>query len=152
MMLPLLLAKENHSVIHLCLLSVMRVTHQKMRQNLKRLIHSLKRLPLALTVAESVPQPGPSTSQSTLAQPADSWNGFVIVADNIDKNVRASFQRVDYTTKSIHHVNTYAVKDCINLAHLSDLPPPQQLDVQSLLPSDEDHPVIQNEFEVLVFR
>ena len=80
------------------------------------------------------------------------WNGFVIVADNIDKNVRASFQRVDHTTTSLHHVNTYAVKDRVDLSGLSDVPQSQHIDVKSLLPSEDDHAAIRSEFEIFVSR
>jgi len=39
------------------------------------------------------------------------WNGFKIVGDNIDKNVRPSFQRAQHQTKSLHYFNSYAVRD-----------------------------------------
>lgn len=51
-----------------------------------------------------------------------SWYGFKIVGDNIDKNFRRTFQRVDYQTVSQHYFHSFAMKDRIDLSHFSDLP------------------------------
>ena len=50
------------------------------------------------------------------------WCGFKIVDDNFDKNFRRTFQRLDYQTISLHYFHLYAVKDRIDLNHLSDVP------------------------------
>ena len=41
-----------------------------------------------------------SSEQSNMPTP---WDGFKIVGDNIDKNIRPSFQRCNYQTKSFHY-------------------------------------------------
>ena len=90
----------------------------------------------------------PSSTVSTCS----SWSGFVVVVDNIDKNLRPSFQRVDRGTMSHHHVNSYAVLDRIDLSCLSDVPPVSELDAETVLPTDEDHKVLCDEFRTLVAR
>ena len=44
------------------------------------------------------------------------WNGFKVVKDNFDKNIRPSFQRINRQTLSTHYCHVYAVKDHINLS------------------------------------
>jgi L1 cell adhesion molecule like protein len=39
------------------------------------------------------------------------WNGFKIVGDNIDKNFRRTYQRIDRQTRSCHYYHSYAVLD-----------------------------------------
>jgi len=51
------------------------------------------------------------------------WCGFKLVFDDIDKNVKPRFQRNEIKSQSLHYVHAYAVKDRINMASLSDLPP-----------------------------
>lgn len=51
------------------------------------------------------------------------WTGFKIVGDNIDKNIRPSFQRVNHQTVSLHYFHSCAVSDRINLLSLSDIAP-----------------------------
>ena len=36
-------------------------------------------------------------------------HGYVVVIDNLDMNVRRSFQRIDRTTESYHFCHAYAV-------------------------------------------
>ena len=100
----------------------------------------------------------PTVMQRDVSEPpstvstCSSWSGFVIVVDNIDKNLRPSFQRVDRGTMSHHHVNSYAVLDRIDLSSLSDVPPASELDAETVLPSDKDHQVLGDEFRTLVAR
>ena len=55
----------------------------------------------------------------------DNWHGFKLVGDNIDKNVRASYQCIFHTTQSLHYFHSYAVLDSIDFSGLSDeLPHP----------------------------
>ena len=35
------------------------------------------------------------------------WSGFTMEVDNLDKNTRRSFQRIDYQTLSLHICNVY---------------------------------------------
>ena len=46
------------------------------------------------------------------------WLGFKIVIDNIDKNLRPSYQRCDNKTISMHACNMYACLDQINFSSL----------------------------------
>jgi len=41
------------------------------------------------------------------------WSGFKIVGDNIDKNLRRSYQRCDRQTVSLHYFHSCAVGDRI---------------------------------------
>ena len=75
------------------------------------------------------------------------------MGDNIDKNVRPSFQRHDRTTQSLHYFHSYAVLDRINIANLSDdLPSSIEISPEKILPSADDVKKLLDEFEVLVAR
>lgn len=84
----------------------------------------------------------------------DDWTGFKIVGDNIDKTVRPRHYRSDQQTKSLHYFHAYAVKDRINLASLSDFPPipPENPDLLSLLPSNDDVVDMKHLFEIHIAR
>ena len=97
---------------------------------------------------EDASEPSPTVQVST----CNPWPGFVIVADNIDNNLRPCFQREDRQTRSCHYVNTYAVLDHIDMSTLSNVPPTGDLDIEMLLPSLEDHKIVYTEFEVMVNR
>ena len=45
--------------------------------------------------------------------------GYKIVFDNIDKNIKPRFMRSDFQTRSLHYVNSYAVKDRIDFSQFS---------------------------------
>ena len=63
------------------------------------------------------------TCSSSMNKPVkSSWKGFKIVGDNIDKNVRRSFQRVGFQTRSFYYVHSYAVLDSIDLSEYTDTP------------------------------
>ena len=80
-------------------------------------------------------------------------NGYVIVGDNIDKNVRPSFQRHDHTTQSLHYFHSYAVLDRINVTDLlDDLPSSIDISPEKILPSADDVEKLFGEFEILVAR
>lgn len=81
------------------------------------------------------------------------WNGFKIVGDNIDKNIRPSFQRINRQTVSLHYFHSCAVGDRVNLASLSDIAPCDvSLDPTSILPNTTDLDAVKKEFQVLVSR
>ena len=77
---------------------------------------------------------------------------YKIVGDNIDKNVRQSFQRMDMTTQSLHYFHSYAVKDRINTTAMSDEPHAQRTNAESLLPSAADLEHVLEDFRALVSR
>ena len=66
------------------------------------------------------------------------WDGFKLIGDNIDKNVHRSFQRLNYTTQSLHYFHTYALLDRVDFSVLSDEPPKGEINFNTLLPNDED--------------
>lgn len=75
------------------------------------------------------------------------FSGFKYVGDNIDKNVKPRFMRVDRRTESLHYFNAYAVKDRVDSSSLSPkMPSPRlELDVATILPSEDDlHQLVQN--------
>ena len=81
------------------------------------------------------------------------WFGYKFVGDNIDKNVKPSFQRAEQRGQSLHHFHGYAVRDRVNLSGLSDEPPEySECDPQLLLPSSEDITSLKQEFVILVSR
>ena len=101
----------------------------------------------------------PYASPIELTLPKDStmthqrWYGFKIVGDNVDKNIRPSFQRLDRQTRSLHYFHSYSVLDRIDHSTLSDAKPSLGLiDPECLLPSLEDSSALKHEFTVLVSR
>ena len=81
-----------------------------------------------------------------------SSDGFVMVGDNIDKNVRPSFQRGDFQTESWHCFHSYAVANRVHATHLSDTTPSATVTSDSVLPTNDDLLEIYKDFEVLVSR
>lgn len=53
------------------------------------------------------------------------WCGYKFVGDNVDKNVKPSCQPQEIKGKSLHYCHAYAAKDRVNLALLSEYPPPK---------------------------
>jgi hypothetical protein len=80
------------------------------------------------------------------------WSGFKLVGDNLDKNFRRSYQRVDCQTISHHYFHTYAVKDRVDLSHFSDLPKNDVIDITQLLPTEQDNVQIKKEYSILISR
>ena len=78
-----------------------------------------------------------------------SWKGFKIVGDNIDKNFRRSFQRVDFQTRSFHYFHSYAVLDRIDLSGYTDTPSSGEVD---FTPSDDEISSLLQVFGILVSR
>lgn len=86
-------------------------------------------------------------------QSATVCTGFKVVGDNIDKNIRRSYQRIDRTTRSLHYFHMFAVKDRVDFSHLSNSRPTHvEVDIQVLLPSAKDFAAIKNDFEILISR
>ena len=51
------------------------------------------------------------------------WNGFRIIGDNIDKNVKPRFYRMESQVRSLHYYHSYALLDRIDLSAASDSRP-----------------------------
>lgn len=82
-----------------------------------------------------------------------SWNGYKFVGDNIDKSVKATFQRAEHRGHSLHYFHGYAVKDRADFSMLSDEKPPRQNpNPEELLPSTNDVLAYKKELETLVAR
>lgn len=99
-----------------------------------------------------------NTTGTTVAIPTATdniniWNGYKLVGDNVDKNVRASFQRIGYTTQSLHYFHAYAVLDRVDFSGLSDAAPsPSIVDPLSFLPSKDDRALVERDLRVLISR
>ena len=89
------------------------------------------------------------SSASTLLK----WLGFKIVIDNIDKNLRRSFQRFNNKTISMHACHMYACLDRIDFSSLSDVMPSDPLiDVETLLIGKAEINELNGDVEVLLER
>lgn len=80
------------------------------------------------------------------------WNGFKLVGDNIDKNYRQSFNRMDKKTTSIHYFHYYAVRDRIDLSACSEAQPTASIDVQKLIVDTDDLAMLNDDVIVLMSR
>lgn len=82
------------------------------------------------------------------------WFGKKYVGDNVDYNVKPSFQRQErHTGQSLHHFHGYAARDRVNLSMCSDTQPSLvQPDPGMLLPSDSDLSALKKELTTLTSR
>jgi len=78
--------------------------------------------------------------------------GYSLVIDNIDMNVRRSYQRLGQTTQSYHFCHGYAALNRVNSTALSDESGSGILSPEFILPSQADLESILNDFAVLVSR
>lgn len=102
---------------------------------------------------QSIPITEQSIVSVTVPEPSASlWTGYKIVGDNADKNVRRSFQRVGYTTQSLHYFNAYAALDRIDFSGLSNEVPLTVVDPISILPTSDDICVLEDDFRILTSR
>ena len=106
---------------------------------------------------ENGPSKNTDIDQSVTTEQLLPWFGFKIIGDNIDKNVRASFQRSDHGTTSLHHFHAFASRDRLDLSSLSDKDPDLStvivdIDPEEFLPSQEDIDKIKEEFCILIAK
>ena len=92
-----------------------------------------------------------TTSVSSTSSASDVI-GFGMVGDNVDQNVRPSFQRGDMQTESWHCFHSYAVGDRVDISHLSDEPSAAVVHPDSVLPSESDLTKLYEDFEVFILR
>ena len=86
---------------------------------------------------------------------SQTWCGFKLVGDNIDKTVRPRHETIDMKSQSLHYFNAYAVLDRVNLSSFSDIPPTtniHNLPLELLLPSASSLHALYSNFAVLVAR
>lgn len=80
---------------------------------------------------------------------------YILIGDNIDKNINPRDMRVDNQVKSIHYFHSYAVQDRIELSDLSDDLPEcdiGSLPVTTFVPSVEDCTALRANYIVLAAR
>ena len=71
-----------------------------------------------LEVDESAPV---LLSSQTAILPQEQWSSFKLVGDNIDKNVRHTYQRLRQETMSLHYFHCFAVR--VNFGRVSNVRP-----------------------------
>ena len=96
------------------------------------------------------------TPPDTANTHSQTWSGFKIVGDSIDKTIHPRRQRFDQQTKSLHYFNIVAVRDRVDFSNFSDVNPntihSQAYKVEALLPTEDDLRAIRVNFSVLVSR
>lgn len=81
------------------------------------------------------------------------WFGFKFFGDNVDLNIQASIMRLWLRNLSVHNFQGCAMRDRVNLRHLSDTPPSAQVpDPELFLPSDSDVAALKEELTILISR
>lgn len=78
--------------------------------------------------------------------------GFKLVIDNIDKNVKPRYMRLDSQTQSLHYVQIYGVRNRIDLSKLLLLPRTGEICVYDVLPTTEDYRKMKETMAILVAR
>ena len=84
-----------------------------------------------------------------------SWLGFKIVGDNIDKSVRPRHETIHVHPQTLHYFHAYAVLDRIDFSHLSDEPSqidPSMYSPEILMPCSTDLKEIIGNFAILIAR
>ena len=77
---------------------------------------------------------------------------YKLVFDNIDKTVNPRFMRSDSHAKSLHYIQIYSVKNCIDFSSLSLSNPSSQFSIFDILPSITDYQRLKDNFAVLIAR
>ena len=98
----------------------------------------------------------PATSSTPQVPLHKEWYGFKIVMDNLDMNIRPRYQTFERQTKSIHYVNSYALRDRVDLSQFQNVDHNPELDPEilynAILPTDNDHQVLMANFAILAGR
>lgn len=98
------------------------------------------------------PTPAEPTTQSDPTLDDISLNtGYKIVFDNIDKNVKPRFMRSEHQTRSLHYVQSYAVKDRVNFSSFSS-EVRTEVNVFDVIPDCNDLEMLKSNFKILVSR
>ena len=118
--------------------------HQEMQTNKQsQILSGTNAAPLSLEHAQVS-----DTLNPALMSPC----GYVVMGDNINKNVRSSFQRDNTSTKSFHCFHSFATKTRINISTLSDKQPGAVLSSTNFLPTADAYNKLIRDFEVLISR
>jgi len=78
--------------------------------------------------------------------------GYTLTIDNIDMNIRRSFQRFDRTTQSFHFCHVYAALNRLDSAMLEDGNSSSVPSVETVLPTKDDLEKVLADFNILVSR
>ena len=80
---------------------------------------------------------------------------YRLVGDNIDKNIKPRNMTSEHQTRSLHYFHSYAVRDRIDLSDVSsEQPTPNisEMNMEDLLPSNDDHVVLHENVAILIGR
>ena len=75
---------------------------------------------------------------------------YMLVGDNIDKNVRPREMRHDHLTCSFHYFHSYAVCDHVGFSNQSQMPDISSIQLDNLLPTSVDEKAIRDNYAILV--
>ena len=90
---------------------------------------------------------------NTVSQTLNTWYGYKFVGDNVDKNIKPSYQHHEIRGQSLHHFQGYAVRDRLDLSHLSNQRPSFSMpDPSIIVPSSSDVTNLRSELEILISR
>ena len=94
-----------------------------------------------------------SSTDSNREQPPVNAIGYAATGNNIDMNLRPSYQRQDRTTQSLHYFHSYAERNRIDISEMSDKHP-SSIDISpnNILPSQSDIEIVTNEYEIFLPR
>ena len=94
-------------------------------------------------------------NHQNVTKPAPRMKTYKLVGDNIDKTIKPRDMRIDSQTRSLHYFHTYAVRDRIDVTHLDDepsLPSMDDIEVTTVLPTEQDQKVMKGLFGIHVAR
>ena len=80
------------------------------------------------------------------SDPGSTWTGFRLVGDNLDKSIHPRDMWLSRQSTLLHYFNVYAVKDRINFCHLNSNATLIHLDLDTFMPSEEDHDILAKNF------
>ena len=93
-----------------------------------------------------------SVNSAEQIQSAESWKGFKVVGDNLDKNIRPSFQCFANKTNSLHYFHHYALLDRVDFSGYSEHIPNDPINLRRLLVSRSNVAKLENDAVVLFSR
>ena len=99
----------------------------------------------------SVSQSCEKEADVNIREPLSLNAGYKIVFDNIDKNVNPRYMRSDYQTRSLHYVQSFAVKDRIAFSNLSG-EIRTEVNIFDVIPGEEDYKALKQDFIILLSR
>ena len=110
-----------------------------------------------LSSCPSEPPPEHSAICGNISEAAHKPLHYKLEVDNIDKTIKPRHMREDAQTKSLHYVQIYCARHRVDFSALSDEQPSEiRIDRNSLcdkmLPSDEDHIQMKENFAILIAR